>query len=104
MTSWGPLDIDTWKDPLATCAHVHTYANAHMLCCLLHHLPDKILCPNIFIQLQMLINLEATSKNAVIHTGHMDHALTIRINSTHVNTAAYTADTCCNNTTVSMYV
>lgn len=57
----------------------------------------------------MLINMEAitanvTSENAVINTGHMDHALTIRINSTRVNTAAYTAVTCCNNTTVSVYV
>lgn len=79
-----------------------------MPCCLLHHLPDEMLCPNIFIQLQMLINMEAitanvTSENAVINTGHMDHALTIRINSTRVNTAAYTAVTCCNNTTVSVY-
>lgn len=49
------------------------------------------------------ITANVTSENAVINTGHMDHALTIRINSTRVNTAAYTAVTCCNNTTVSVY-
>lgn len=49
------------------------------------------------------ITANVTSENAVINTGHMDHALTIRINSTRVNTAAYTAVTRCNNTTVSVY-